>query len=330
MPMPMTTIPSASPAAGSDPPSGVAARGLSMQYTRIVGRQRVRTRALTDVTFEVHPQEFVSVIGPSGCGKSTIVRIAAGLQRPTAGEIRVGDVPVRGPGADRATVFQSPGLLPWRTVINNVCLPLELAGMAKRARLARAMEYVELVGLAGFRDHYPRELSGGMQQRVGLARALAVEPRVLLMDELFGNLDAISREHMQDELLRIWDQMKTTVIFVTHAIDEAVLLSDRVLVMGPGVIVHEVSIDLPRPRSRRGLLSDERTLGLMRELEERLAGRGLGASTIPPRSSSARSWRAARPSAGICSRATALSRCALSSWSWSGGSCSETTKVISF
>jgi NitT/TauT family transport system ATP-binding protein len=262
------TAPSSDTANGS----GVVARGLSMRYERVIGRERVRTSALDDVSFDIRPQEFVSIIGPSGCGKSTVVRIAAGLQRPTGGELRVGDRPITGPGTDRATVFQSPGLLPWRTIIKNVCMPLELAGLDKREREARAMEYLELVGLAGFRDHYPRELSGGMQQRVGLARALAVRPRVLLMDEPFGNLDAISRQRMQDELLRIWEHAKTTVIFVTHAIDEAILLSDRVIVMGPGAIVHEATIDLPRPRSRHNLLTDERTVSLMRDLEDRLAG----------------------------------------------------------
>jgi NitT/TauT family transport system ATP-binding protein len=252
--------------------SGVVARGLSMHYERVVGRERVRTRALDDVSFEIRPEEFVSIIGPSGCGKSTVVRIAAGLQRPTAGQLLVGDQAVTGPGTDRATVFQSPGLLPWRTIIKNVSLPLELAGLGKAERAARAMEYLELVGLAGFQDHYPRELSGGMQQRVGLARALAVRPRVLLMDEPFGALDAISRQRMQDELLRIWEHARTTVIFVTHAIDEAVLLSDRVIVMGPGAIVHEATIDLPRPRSRHDLLSDQRALALMSDLEGRLGG----------------------------------------------------------
>jgi NitT/TauT family transport system ATP-binding protein len=248
----------------------VSARDLSMSFERTVGRERVTTRALHDVSFHIGAREFVAVIGPSGCGKSTIVRIAAGLQRPTGGELRIGSNPVTGPGTDTATVFQSPGLLPWRTVLDNVALPLELAGMGKRERVARAEEYVELVNLAGFGRHYPRELSGGMQQRVGLARALAVQPRVLLMDEPFGNLDAISRQRMQDELLRIWDQMKTTVVFVTHAIDEAILLSDRVLVMGRGVMRAHVDVDLPRPRSRRTLLSDERTLDLMRELEDLL------------------------------------------------------------
>ncbi|HEY6758118.1 MAG TPA: ABC transporter ATP-binding protein [Baekduia sp.] len=264
----------ATPVGGPDAElgSGVVARGLSMHYERIVGRERVRTRALDDVSFDIAPREFVSIIGPSGCGKSTVVRIAAGLQQPTGGELLVGGRPVEGPGTDRATVFQSPGLLPWRTIIKNVLMPLELAGLPKAEREARAMEYLELVGLAGFRDHYPRELSGGMQQRVGLARALAVRPRVLLMDEPFGALDAISRQRMQDELLQIWEHARTTVIFVTHAIDEAVLLSDRVIVMGPGAIVHEATIDLPRPRSRQGLLTDQRALALMRDLEDRLGG----------------------------------------------------------
>jgi NitT/TauT family transport system ATP-binding protein len=252
--------------------SGVVARGLSMHYERVVGRERVRTRALDNVSFDIRPEEFVSIIGPSGCGKSTVVRIAAGLQRPSSGDLLVGGQPVEGPGTDRATVFQQPGLLPWRTIIKNVCMPLEIAGLDKAERESRAMEYLELVGLAGFRDHYPRELSGGMQQRVGLARALAVRPSVLLMDEPFGALDAISRQRMQDELLRIWEHAKVTVIFVTHAIDEAILLSDRVIVMGPGAIVHEARIDLPRPRSRQDLLTDERTLALMRDLEARLGG----------------------------------------------------------
>jgi ABC-type nitrate/sulfonate/bicarbonate transport system ATPase subunit len=264
-----------------DPPRadslGLSVSDLSMCFERTVGRDRVRTWALRDVSFRVDAQEFVSVIGPSGCGKSTILRIAAGLQRPSGGELSIGPNPVTGPGTDTATVFQSPGLLPWRTVLDNVALPLELAGVGKRERTARAAEHVELVGLAGFGEHYPRELSGGMQQRVGLARALAVRPRVLLMDEPFGNLDAISRQRMQDELLRIWDQMKTTVVFVTHAIDEAILLSDRVLVMGRGVVHAEIDVDLPRPRSRRTLLSDERTLQLMRRLES-LLGEADGAA----------------------------------------------------
>ncbi len=244
-----------------------------MNFESSVGREIVRTLALDGVSFEIRPHEFVSLIGPSGCGKSTVLRIAGGLQVPTSGTIRVGGIPVSGPGPDRATVFQTPGLMPWRTVIDNVGMPLELAGIGKAERRSRATEYVELVGLQDFTDHYPRELSGGMQQRVGIARALAVEPQVLLMDEPFGALDAISRERMQDELLRLWEHTQKDVLFVTHSIDEAILLSDRVLVMGNGVMAAEVPIDLPRPRSRKTLLSDPRTLDLMRVLEEKLAGK---------------------------------------------------------
>jgi NitT/TauT family transport system ATP-binding protein len=251
--------------------AGVTAELVSMTFERSIGREIVRTRALERISFAIHPHEFVSLIGPSGCGKSTVLRITAGLQAPTGGVVRVGGVPVTGPGTDRATVFQTPGLMPWRTVLDNVAMPLELGGVAKAERRERAAQYVHLVGLDEFADHYPRELSGGMQQRVGIARALAVEPDVLLMDEPFGSLDAISRERMQDELLRIWEHTQKTVLFVTHSIDEAILLSDRVLVMGNGVMAAEVPIELARPRSRQTLLSDPRTLDLMRVLEERLA-----------------------------------------------------------
>jgi NitT/TauT family transport system ATP-binding protein len=257
--------------AGRRSAAGVTAEGLSMTFERSIGREIVRTLALDDVSFEIRPHEFVTLIGPSGCGKSTILRIAGGLLAPTGGAVRVGGAVVTGPGPDRATVFQTPGLMPWRTVIDNVAMPLELAGAGKAERRRRAAEYVQLVGLDEFADHYPRELSGGMQQRVGIARALAVEPDVLLMDEPFGSLDAISRERMQDELLRIWGHTQKTVLFVTHSIDEAILLSDRVLVMGNGVMATEVPIDLSRPRSRHSLLSDPRTLDLMRVLEEALA-----------------------------------------------------------
>lgn len=251
---------------------GIRIAGLSKTFQRIVGRELIRTEALRDVGFHVDPQEFVSIIGPSGCGKSTIVKLIAGLEEPTGGEVLVSGRPVTGPGTDRATVFQFPGLMPWKTVLANVELALEFAGLPRDARAQRANAYVELVGLGDFKGHYPRELSGGMQQRVGLARALAVEPSVLLMDEPFGSLDALTRTRMQDELLRIWEQTKKTVVFITHAIDEAVVLSDRILVMGNGTVDHEVSVDLARPRSRHDLLSDARTLELMRELESLLGG----------------------------------------------------------
>ena len=240
---------------------------LTKTYERIVGRQLSRTHALREIEFAVEPHEFVSIIGPSGCGKSTVMKILAGLLPATSGEVAISGVPVTGPGPDRACVFQSPGLMPWRTVLQNVELVLEFGGVPKGERTERAVRYVDLVALSSFRDHYPAELSGGMQQRVGLARALAVEPAVLLMDEPFGALDALTRTHMQDELLRIWEGTKKTVVFITHSIEEAVVLSDRVLVMGNGTLAREVPIDLPRPRSRHELLADPRTLELMRQLE---------------------------------------------------------------
>jgi NitT/TauT family transport system ATP-binding protein len=259
-------------AAAAHSVGGVRVQRLAKAYERIVGREFVRTHALRDVSFEVQPREFVAIIGPSGCGKSTVLRILAGLVPPTAGDVEVSGRRVRGPGPDTATVFQSPGLMPWRTVRDNVTLALEFAKLPRAERRDRADAYIDLVGLHDFADHHPRELSGGMQQRVGLARALAVEPTVLLMDEPFGALDAITRTQMQDELLRIWEQTRKTVVFITHAIEEAVLLADRVIVMGQGDIAHEVLVDLPRPRSRQELLADRRSLELMRELEAHLAG----------------------------------------------------------
>ncbi len=253
------------------PASGrIIVSGLTKIYERIVGRQLARTHALSEIDFAVEPHEFVSIIGPSGCGKSTVMKIIAGLLPATAGDVRISGTPVTGPGPDRACVFQFPGLMPWKTVAQNVELALEFSGVPKAEREERATTYVNLVALGAFRDHYPAELSGGMQQRVGLARALAVEPTVLLMDEPFGALDALTRTQMQDELLRIWERTKTTVVFITHSIEEAVVLSDRVLVMGNGTLSKEVAIALPRPRSRDKLLADPRTLELMRELESML------------------------------------------------------------
>ncbi|MDO8212527.1 ABC transporter ATP-binding protein [Conexibacter sp. CPCC 206217] len=249
---------------------GISVDRLSKTYERIVGRELSRTAALADVGFDVAPQEFVSVIGPSGCGKSTVMKIIAGLLAASSGDVRVSGASVTGPGTDRACVFQSPGLMPWKNAVDNVALALEFAGISRAERRRRAAEYVELVGLGEFKQHYPGELSGGMQQRLGIARALAIEPVVLLMDEPFGALDALSRTRMQDELLRIWEQRKKTVLFITHSIDEAVVLSDRVLVMGNGTIAAEVEIDLPRPRSRHELLQDPKTLDLMRRLEDLL------------------------------------------------------------
>jgi len=206
--------------------------------------------ALDDVSLEVPAGGFTSLIGPSGCGKTTLLRIVGGLTEPTAGSIYVdGQVSV-GPSPEKTVVFQHFNLFPWRTTVNNVAYGLELQGVGKAERRERAMHYLELVNLGNFADHYPGELSGGMKQRVGIARALAVEPKVLLMDEPFGALDALTREYLQTELQRIAANMAVTVLFVTHSIDEAIYLSDHVVVMGtsPGRIVQELDIDLPRPR----------------------------------------------------------------------------------
>ncbi len=207
-------------------------------------------RALSNFDIDVEEGEFLSIVGPSGCGKSTFLNILLGLIKPDSGELALHGKKITGPGSDRAMVFQEFGLLPWRTVQNNIELGLELKKVPGAKRRAIAERLVELVGLAGFEAHYPHELSGGMKQRVGLARALAMDPDVLLMDEPFAALDAQTRDLMQVELLRIWREAKKTVLFVTHQIDEAIYLSDRVMVMSkrPGRAKKIFAIKLPRPR----------------------------------------------------------------------------------
>jgi NitT/TauT family transport system ATP-binding protein len=205
--------------------------------------------AVKEVSFTVDPNEFTCVVGPSGCGKSTLLMAAAGLIPVSAGQIFVGDTVVRAPGVDRAVVFQAASLLPWRTVIGNVAYGLEIRHR-KDAR-SRAYEMIELVGLDGAATKYPHELSGGMQQRANLARALAADPRLLLMDEPFAALDAQTRELMQAELLRVWSELRKTVLFITHQIEEAVFLGDQVVVLskGPATVVREIlRVDFPRPR----------------------------------------------------------------------------------
>ncbi len=206
--------------------------------------------ALQNFDLAVQEGEFLSIVGPSGCGKSTFLNVLLGLLRPDAGDVRLRDQPIAGPGSDRAMVFQEFGLLPWRTVQHNIELGLELKGVPAETRRDVSARYIALVGLAGFESHYPHELSGGMKQRVGLARALATDPDVLLMDEPFAALDAQTRDLMQVELLRIWQEARKTVLFVTHQIDEAIYLSDRVIVMTrrPGRTKRIFPIDLPRPR----------------------------------------------------------------------------------
>lgn len=216
--------------------------------------------ALRDVCLAVRPHEFVSVIGPSGCGKSTFLRIVAGLDRPTSGEIRVSDRPIDGPGADRGMVFQEYALLPWKTTQANIEFGLRLKRVAKEERALIAKRYIELVGLSGFENKYPHHLSGGMRQRAAVARALANSPAVLLMDEPFAAVDAMTRQRLQEELTAISLAERMTVLFVTHAIDEAIFLSDRVVVLSgrPGRVLTDVTIDLARPRDWRSLANDER------------------------------------------------------------------------
>ncbi|MEO6059046.1 MAG: ABC transporter ATP-binding protein [Candidatus Limnocylindria bacterium] len=208
--------------------------------------------ALTGIDLDLRRGEFVSLIGPSGCGKSTLLRLIGDLTQPTAGSVSVNGKPAPQARLDRdyGMVFQAPVLFDWRTVEENVRLPLELTGQERRARDARVAEMLELVELPDFARHYPYQLSGGMQQRVAIARALTFSPAILLMDEPFGALDEMTRERMNSEVLRIWEQTGITVVFVTHSIPEAVFLSSRVVVMSarPGRITQIVDIDLPRPR----------------------------------------------------------------------------------
>jgi NitT/TauT family transport system ATP-binding protein len=207
--------------------------------------------ALCDIQVAVERGEFISLVGPSGCGKTTLLRVVAGLEDATSGEILIDGRALRGPGNDRGFVFQSDNLLPWRTVLSNAMIGPELAGNAGPRERRRALDLLKLVGLEGFESYFPRQLSGGMRQRVNLARALAIDPEILLMDEPFSALDSQTREIMQTELLRIWEKGRKTVLFVTHQIDEAVFLSDHVLVLArrPGRIREMVGIKLPRPRA---------------------------------------------------------------------------------
>ena len=208
--------------------------------------------ALRGVDFDVREGEFVCIIGSSGAGKTTLFRIIAGLEAPTSGAVRLDGDRVEGPGTDRGMVFQEYGLFPWRTVLGNVTFGLEQRAMSGSARRERAREMIDLVGLGEFEDSYPKELSGGMKQRVGIARALAVDPEILLMDEPFGSVDAQTKQRLHGELLDIWGETGKTVLFVTHDVDEAVTLADRVVVLtgSPGSVHEVVDVDLDRPRAR--------------------------------------------------------------------------------
>ncbi len=207
--------------------------------------------ALSRLSFTVRDGEFVSIVGPSGCGKSTLLRIIAGLLHPSEGSVTLNGKLIDSPQREIGLVFQQPTLMPWRTVLDNVALPLELEGVSQEIRVQAAQEVITRVGLAGFEQHFPAQLSGGMAQRVGIGRALIYDPDVLLLDEPFGALDALTREQMALELMTLWTAERKTAIMVTHSISEAVFLSERVLVMSkrPGAILADIPITLPRPRN---------------------------------------------------------------------------------
>ena len=227
--------------------------------------------ALQDFSLEIAEGSFVTVLGRSGCGKSTMLNLLAGLTEPTAGTVRYRDAALRGPHTEIGYLTQSDTLMPWRDVRRNVEMPLEIRGVASGARRATAIELIRRVGLAGFEKHYPRELSGGMRRRASLARMLAAEPETLLMDEPFGALDAQLRTELQAELLRLWQGSGQTVVFVTHDIEEALLLGDRVVVLGRvGRIVLDRTIDLPRPRDVDLVRVDPEFVALHRELASAL------------------------------------------------------------
>lgn len=213
--------------------------------------EKVKFQALKDFTLSIDQGEFIAIVGPSGCGKSTLLDIISGLVKTESGSISIDGKVVNGPALDRGFVMQGYALFPWRTIRKNVEFGLELKKVPKKERNTISDEFIELVGLKGFEDRYPHELSGGMKQRVAIARSLAYDPEVLLMDEPFAAVDAQTRETLQDELMNIWDKTNKTIIFVTHSIEEAVLLADRVVVMtkNPGTIKKIVNIDLPRPRT---------------------------------------------------------------------------------
>jgi len=231
--------------------AAISARGVRVEYERT--RQKDTLVALEDFSVDIRAGEFVTIVGPSGCGKSTFLNCVAGLWFPAAGELRVSGKPVTGPGRDRSVVFQDYALMPWRTVKTNVRMGLELQRRVDGATDEKVARYIELVGLTGFEDAYPRELSGGMRQRVGLARALVTEPSILLMDEPFAAVDAITRELMQDEVARIIKATGQTIVFITHSVDEAITLGDRIIVITdrPGRVKEILPVSIPRPRSGR-------------------------------------------------------------------------------
>ena len=246
-------------------PVTLSVRGLKKTF----GGEGSAQLVFDGVSLDIHRREFICVIGPSGCGKSTFIRIVAGLDEATGGEVLLNGKAVTGPGPDRGMVFQGYTLFPWRTVKKNVMFGLEMAGKHKGTAEAEARQWLEMVGLSKFENAYPHELSGGMKQRVAIARALANEPRILIMDEPFAALDAQTRCQMQSYLLQIWKKVDVTVLFITHDLEEAAYLADRILVMGanPGRVAEFIENPVPRPRSSAQFLSPE-YLALKRRLDE--------------------------------------------------------------
>ena len=264
-----------------------------------LGEGASRFEVLRDLSVAIEPGEFVCLLGPSGCGKSTLLGALAGHLAPSHGKLSLDGEPITGPDPDRGLVFQQHTLFPWKTVRDNVDYGLKMKGVPRAEREQRALELLELVGLKGFEHRYPRELSGGMQQRVEIARVLINHPRVLLMDEPFGALDALTRSRMQEMLLELWTRMRTTVVFVTHDIDEALFLADRVLVIGPrpGRIVEELRLDFARPRNA-ALLTEpafvqlkRRCLALLREDSHTQTLERLSPLGPPPPSADKQAWR---------------------------------------
>lgn len=243
-------------------------RGVTKRFPKVL------LPVLDNVGLAMREGEFVTLIGPSGCGKTTLLRVVAGLLRPSFGQVSLDGRPSMEPSREKAVVFQHFNLFPWRTAIHNVAYGLELQSVGKQERIERARRHLRTMGLEGFEDHYPGQMSGGMKQRVGIARALVVEPRLLLMDEPFGALDALTREYLQGELERLCRDNQLTTLFVTHSLDEALFLSDRVVVMGsrPGRIVQEFEIPFERPRAASDFRSDPAYAQIRGEIWELLRG----------------------------------------------------------
>jgi len=267
----------------SPPPASRAAASQRLEVadvSLVYASRSGAVPALDRLSFELPPGAFVSVLGPSGCGKSTLLKLVSGLLKPSAGTISLAGSAVTGPRRDVGIVFQQPTLLPWKTVLENVLAPIRAMGMDVAAGRERAMALLAMMKLDGFARHHPHELSGGMQQRVGIARGLIHDPAVILMDEPFAALDAMTREAMMGELQRIWMETGKSILFITHSIPEAVFLSDRILVLSPrpGKVLHQVEVDLPRPRTL-STMADPRFVALANDLRQKFVDMTAGGAS---------------------------------------------------